>query len=142
MPMGAQHMDVDELGRGRVIDYGLRPGEAPTLDRQLALQKVTSYRETATTAGKLVLPAGSVFFGVKVTTPGTSTTVTVHDNASAASGRKVMDIAATPAAGSYYPARGAVGGCPTIGIQLDNGGYVVIGGTGSPDIEFDAVVPV
>lgn len=119
----------------------VRPGEAGSLDRALVAQKVTSVRYTATTAGTLALPAGSLFFGVKVTTPGTSTTVTLHDNASAASGRKVMDIAATPAAGSYYPARGAVGGAPTVGIQLDNGGYLVIGGSGSPDIELDAVIP-
>lgn len=142
MSLGMQHVEVDELGRAKVVNYGKLYGEDSSLDRMLVAPKVTSVRYTATTAGTLALPAGSLFFGVKVTAPGTSTTVTLHDNASAASGRKVMDIAATPAAGSYYPARGAVGAAPTVGVLLVNGGYLVIGGTGSPDIEIDAVMPV
>lgn len=112
-----------------------REGEDANLDRVWGGAKVTSTRYTAATAGNQLVTGAGVFYGVKITTIGTSTTVVIYDN-TAASGRKLIDIS-SPANGDYTPARGAKGSAPSVAVPFTNGLHVVIGGTGSPDVEVD-----
>lgn len=89
------------------------------------------------TASGAVLSAGNQFGGIMQPTTGTTTTVTVYDDTSAVAGNLIIATTATLTAGQFVD---CTGGVVTItaargigeGIQLNNGLYITVGGTGSP----------
>lgn len=89
------------------------------------------------TATGAVLSPGNQFGGVMMPTAGTTTTLTVYDDVTAAAGNLIIATTATLTAGQFVD---PTGGVVTItaaralgeGIQLANGLYLTVGGTGSP----------
>ena len=98
------------------------------IDHQAAIGVCEAFDITATgvVAG---VPAGSVIVAVETIQVGTSSTLTLHDNASAASGRVIMPAVATGTVNVLGYQRNIAGGN---GALLVNGLHATVGGTGSP----------
>lgn len=114
-----------------VLDSANHPGDDPPttgLDRNWGGMKVKATAVSGATAATVIKAGPGIFAGVKVINLGTTTTVTVYDNASAASGKKLLD---TPTASVLADSVLTPGG-QGVAVQCDNGIVVVVGGTGSP----------
>lgn len=89
------------------------------------------------TATGQALGAGQVFGGLMMPTAGTSTTVALYDDTSAAAGSLIVPTTASLTAGQFVSPTGGV--VPVTanaglgdGLVLNIGLWVVVGGTGSP----------
>jgi hypothetical protein len=100
--------------------FDLLTGELQQFNR-LAGGSIVQY--TVVTADTAVSAGPAIFYGISVLTAGTS--VTVYDNASAASGTKLVDALSSAIVGTTkFPAGEGVG------ILMENGIYVdITGGT-------------
>lgn len=95
-----------------------------------------AWNTKAVTATGAVLNKGDEFGGIFLSVAGTSTTVTVYDN-SAASGTLLIPVTAALTAGQFVPPAGGLpipGDVPAVGIKLQAGLHVTVGGTGSPTL--------
>jgi hypothetical protein len=94
-----------------------------------------AWNRTLVTATGQVFGQGVEFGGVHLSVAGTSTTVTVYDNTSAA-GDPIIPTTAALTVGQYVPPTGLALNTtlPTNGIRITTGLYVTVGGTGSPKI--------
>lgn len=112
-----------------VQDY-LRPGEAAgeAYDRLATAQIAEPYDVTAT---GVVIAGPCIFYGIETIVTGTSSTLTLHNNASAASGTVVMPAVATGTVNVLGYQRPAVGN-GGVGALCSAGLYATVGGTGSP----------
>jgi hypothetical protein len=115
---------------GKVHAQEVREGEAlgHDIDHRAAIGIVQAYDITATGA-VIGLGPGSVIVAVETIAVGTSSTLTLHDNASAASGTVIMPAVATATVNVLGYQRLIAGGQ---GALLVNGLYATVGGTGSP----------
>lgn len=103
-----------------------------------------NWRMKQITATGLALRAGEVFGGFVTQAAGTSTTVTAYDDAAAATTANLLipttDTTKSNVPGVFIsPFGGGVGPLttapdPRAGVILQNGLWVVLGGTGSPSI--------
>lgn len=98
------------------------------IDHLAAIGVVQAYDITAT--GAVVgITAGSVIVAIETIVTGTNSTLTLHDNASAASGTVIMPTVVTSTVNVLGYQRNIAGGQ---GALLVNGLYATVGGTGSP----------
>jgi hypothetical protein len=89
------------------------------------------------TATGQALGAGDVFGGIMMPTAGTSTTVALYDDTSAAAGSLIVATTATLTAGQFVsPSAGVVpitaSAALADGLVMNKGLWMVVGGTGSP----------
>jgi hypothetical protein len=88
------------------------------------------------TATGAVMGSNVEVAGFYVSAAGTTTTLAVYDNTSAA-GDPVVPTTATLSTGQFIPCPGGLplnGPFPSIGVMFTTGVYVTVGGTGSPKI--------
>lgn len=104
---------------------------------------MTKWRKAKLTATGIVpgVSKGNIYGGIITQAVGTSTTLTVYDDTAAVAGNLITPVTnttTTNVAGAftspYGSAVGSLTAVPSVdsGIELDNGLYVTIGGTGSP----------
>jgi len=128
---------ADGLAAAKVHDGAVSEGQAKghDIDHLAAIGVCEAFDITATGAVTGV-PAGSVIVSVETIAVGTSSTLTLHDNASAASGTVIMPAVATGTVNVLGYQRNIAGGN---GALLVNGLYATVGGTGSPTFRVWAI---
>lgn len=117
--------------RDEAVSEGQAAGH--DFDRLATAEFADQYTVTATGA---VIDGPCIVYGMETDTAGTSSTLTLYDNASAASGTVVMPAVATGTVNvvGYSRAFGA-----GKGVLCANGLYATVGGTGSPSFRVFAV---
>lgn len=127
---------VSDVNKLPVEDY-IRPGDAAgePYDRLATAQFAEPYDVTAT---GVVIAGPCIFYGIETIATGTSSTLTLHNNASAASGTVIMPAVATGTVNVVGYQRGAIGNGGA-GVLCSNGLYATVGGTGSPTFRVYAV---
>lgn len=108
------------------IEIAALSGELPQFNR-LAAGAIASYSQQRTSAGATVISGGGILYGFNVVAVGTTPTVTIYDNTTAA-GTKLMEIpSASIVAGAFISFN-------SLGILVSNGIHVVVGGTDTTTI--------
>jgi hypothetical protein len=133
--IGATPTPVSADAKLPVEDY-VRPGDAAgePYDRKAVAQIAEAYDVTAT---GVVIAGPCIIFAIETIATGTSSTLTLHDHASSASGKVILPAIPTGTINVLGYQRQIVGG--GAGGLCVNGLYATVGGTGSPTFRVWAV---